>query len=121
MNSTDLPAPNRRLPGWARFFVRLCAVLLLAFAIGVVLNHISRTLSRDPKPAGFSRGLLQGALMPMAFPNLLVGRDVNIYSDHNTGVAYKLGYTSGVNGCGAVFFGGLFWRVTRWRRTARTS
>ena len=42
-----------------------------------------------------------------------------IYSDHNNGVAYKLGYTTGVNSCGAVFFGFLFWRVTRWRRRGR--
>lgn len=54
--------------------------------------------------------------MPMSMPNLLVGRDVTIYSAHNTGVSYKLGYTAGVNGCGAIFFGFLFWRLNRWRK-----
>ena len=119
MDAADSSVPNRPLPGWARVLVRLGCVVLLAFAIGAVLNRISSALSHDPSPAGFGRGVLQGALMPMALPNLLVGRDVNIYSDHNNGVAYKLGYTTGVNSCGAVFFGFLFWRVTRWRRRGR--
>ena len=66
--------------------------------------------------AGFRRGLVQGALMPMALPNLIVGNDVTIYSQNNTGLTYKLGYTAGVNACGAVFFGLFFWRVNRWRR-----
>lgn len=56
--------------------------------------------------------------MPMSMPNLLVGRDITIYSSHNTGVRYKLGYTAGVNGCGAIFFGVLFWRLNRWRKLA---
>ena len=63
----------------------------------------------------FVRGMLQGALMPMAMPNLLVGRDVVIYSQRNNGVTYKLGYTAGVNVCGAIFFGLFFWWVSRWR------
>jgi hypothetical protein len=58
--------------------------------------------------------------MPMAMPNLLVGRDVSIYSANNTGLSYKLGYTSGVNGCGAIFFGVVFWRFNRWRNQTRT-
>jgi hypothetical protein len=53
--------------------------------------------------------------MPMALPNLLVGRDVVIYSTNNKGVTYKLGYTAGVNVCGAVFFGFMYYRVNRWR------
>ena len=48
-----------------------------------------------------SRGVLHGALMPLAWPNLLLGRDVTIYATDNTGRLYKLGYTLGVNGCGA--------------------
>ena len=52
----------------------------------------------DPAPAGFARGLVHGALMPIALPNLLVGNDVTIYAANNTGLRYKLGYTCGVNG-----------------------
>jgi hypothetical protein len=76
-------------------------------------------LERSARPAGFSRGVLQGALMPMSMPNLLFGRDVAIYSQNNTGLSYKLGYTSGVNGCGAIFFGFVFWRFSRWRNQTR--
>ena len=56
--------------------------------------------------------------MPMSLPNLLVGRDVTIYSQNNSGVRYKLGYTLGVNLCGAVFFGMAFWRLNRIRKWA---
>jgi len=113
---TDTPIQATGLQRWRRLFVRLVMFLLLAFTIGAVLNRIATTLERDARPAGFSRGVLQGALMPMALPNLLVGRDVAIYSIKNTGLRYKLGYTAGVNGCGAIFFGFVFWRVNRWRK-----
>jgi hypothetical protein len=53
--------------------------------------------------------------MPMALPTLLVGIDVPIYAERNTGVPYKLGYTLGVTACGAVFFGLTFARLARWR------
>jgi len=107
--------------GWralGRFLLRLLVVLGLALALGTVLNRTFGQLEADPaqRPAGFARGVAQGALMPLALPNLLVGRDVAIYASHNTGRTYKLGYTVGVNGCGAIFFGLLFWRITRLRR-----
>ena len=100
--------------------IRVLAVLLVAAAIGAILNRVSASLERSARPAGFSRGVLQGALMPMSMPNLLVGRDVTIYSQNNTGLSYKLGYTSGVNGCGAIFFWLVFWRLNRWRNQTRT-
>jgi hypothetical protein len=99
-----------------RIVRRVAAFLLLAAAIGWMLNRTSVSFAHDPNPAGFPRGLLQGALMPMAFPNLLLGRDVTIYAPNNTGRGYKLGYTAGVNLCGAAFFGFCFWRLQRWRR-----
>jgi ABC-type uncharacterized transport system permease subunit len=104
--------PLRR---WRRVLSRLLFYLLLAAAIGWTLNRIGMSLQRSSRVAGFGRGIVQGALMPMAMPNLLVGNDVAIYSQNNTGVTYKLGYTLGVNGCGALFFGFFFWRVRRWR------
>ncbi len=99
---------------------RLGVVVLLAFIIGLILNKISATFEHDTRPAGFLRGMLQGALMPMSLPNLLVGKDVSIYSLHNTGTTYKLGYTVGTNTCGAIFFGLFFWRLTRWRAKGTT-
>lgn len=103
-------------PRWGRALFRLSVLLLMAAAIGGVLNHIAASLGRDSRPAGFARGVLQGALMPMSLPNLLVGHDVTIYSPNNTGLTYKLGYTTGVNSCGAMFFGFMFWRFNRWRK-----
>jgi hypothetical protein len=99
-----------------RTLVRLALIFALAVSIGALLNRVATAMERSGQPAGFSRGLVQGALMPMAFPNLLIGHDVTIYAAHNTGVPYKLGYTSGVNLCGAVFFGLMFRRLSRWKR-----
>jgi hypothetical protein len=103
--------------GW-NILRRIGAFLLAAALIGVTLNHVAASLDRSAHPAGFARGVLQGALMPMSFPNLLVGRDVTIYSQNNTGVSYKLGYTTGVNACGALFFGGVFWRFSRLKKSS---
>jgi hypothetical protein len=107
--------PSIRARLWRKIPARILTVLIAAAVIGVVMRHISAALDKVPSPAGFSRGLLQGALMPMALPNLLVGTDVTIYTPNNTGVPYKLGYTCGVNACGALFFGLFFLRVNRWR------
>ncbi len=117
-------AMNERKDSSARRFrlvaTRVAMYLILAFAIGAVLNRVAASLERSAHPAGFRRGMLQGALMPMALPNLLVGRDVMIYSQLNTGVKYKLGYTAGVNACGALFFGVLYWRISQWRSRTRS-
>ena len=90
---------------------------LLAAAVLAFVTQVLISLSnREPGPAGFLRGVVHGALMPGSMPNLLIGKDVTIYAPVNTGRTYKLGYTVGVNGCGAVFFGFSFWRINRWRK-----
>jgi hypothetical protein len=109
---TESPIPGKP---W-KIVVRVMMILCVAFLIGWFLNQMSVRLDRDARPAGFGRGVVQGALMPMSLPNLLVGNDVIIYSGHNTGLTYKLGYTFGVNACGLLFFGFLFWRLNRWRK-----
>ena len=93
---------------------RLFCVLLLASCIGWALNRSAANLHRDARPAGFGRGMVHGALMPLAMPNLLAGYDVAIYAANNTGRTYKLGYALGVNICGLIFFGVFFWRVAKW-------
>jgi hypothetical protein len=113
------PAELNGVPRWVGYAIRFALFVALAAVIGLVLNRISGSLERSARPAGFARGLLQGALMPMAMPNLLVGNDVMIYSPHNTGLGYKLGYTVGVNVCGAFFFGCFYWRISRWRRAEK--
>ena len=114
MSDKPIKAPSPRV--WWKIPFRALLILILATVVGRTLNRMAKSMERDPHPAGFRRGLVQGALMPMALPNLIVGNDVTIYSQNNTGLTYKLGYTAGVNACGAVFFGLFFWRVNRWRR-----
>ena len=103
-------------PAWRRALRRILTIILAVVLVGLAMRQTSAALNRRPTPAGFFRGMLQGALMPAALPNLLVGNDIIIYAQNNTGVRYKLGYTVGVNACGTVFFGLFFWRLNRWRR-----
>jgi hypothetical protein len=98
--------------------MRVFSILLVAVVMGCVTRGFMAASERDPGPAGFGRGVLHGALMPCALPSLLAGRDMPIYAERNTGRTYKLGYTVGVNGCGAIFFGVFFWRVSKWRKKA---
>jgi len=118
MNDRQDKVPETRSGKGLRIARRMAVFLLLAALIGATLNHVAASLDRSSRPAGFTRGVLQGALMPMSLPNLLVGRDVTIYSQNNTGVSYKLGYTTGVNACGALFFGVVFWRVSRLKKSS---
>jgi len=115
--TNDATTLNASAPARQRWNVvrRLSCILLLAFVIGFILNRVAQQFDRSPRPAGFLRGLVQGALMPASMPNLLIGHDVVIYAVNNNGVFYKLGYTMGVNGCGAIFFGIFYWRLKRWR------
>ena len=106
--------PPSHLTVWT-VIKRIASFVALAFIIGLLLHRVAGRLERNPHPAGFSRGMVQGALMPMSLPNLLLGDNVSIYAPNNTGLTYKLGYTFGVNTCGAFFFGFLFWRLSRWR------
>ena len=92
-------------------------IVSLALLAGWLWRRADSQSSPDAPPAGFARGLLHGALMPCAMPQLLLGNDVPIYALRNTGVPYKLGYTVGVNVCGALFFGLLYRRLNRHLRT----
>jgi hypothetical protein len=111
LSTASKPATARR-----RILKRILTFLIVAACVGFFMRHMSGALSKNTAPAGFRQGMLQGALMPCALPNLLVGNDVTIYAINNTGVPYKLGYTCGVNGCGAIFFGLFFWRISRWKK-----
>lgn len=92
----------------------------VAFLIGVALHWtLKRLEAKSSRPDGFGQGVVQGALMPLTLPNLLAGDDVSIYSPENTGRTYKLGYITGVNSCGLIFFGFLFWRFSRLRKEFR--
>src|SRR5262245_40271345 len=87
------PVEGPALAAWIRFAKRLILVVLIGGTILWVIHRSSERLDRTPEPAGFARGMLHGALMPMAVPNLLLGQDVLIYAPRNNGRLYKLGYT----------------------------
>lgn len=95
-------------------------ILCLGLVIGWTLNKAAAVLEQRREPAGFFHGVIQGALMPIAMPNLAIGKDVTIYATNNTGRTYKLGYTVGVNGCGLIFFGCFFWRLRKIKLRAAT-
>jgi hypothetical protein len=114
MSSTQAEA-QRSAPSYRRLLVRTLVFVFAANCFGLAV-HYSQRIARTNDHAGFAQGVLQGALMPLALPNLAVGQDVNIYAAENSGRTYKLGYTMGVDVCGAVFFGFFFWRLSRWRK-----
>lgn len=120
-----MPQTQAKAPGKAhllqRIVLRLLVLAFVAAAMIWVVQRSSASLDRGLEPAGFARGLLHGALMPMALPNLIVGHNPTIYAPNNTGRFYKLGYTAGVNGCGLIFFGAFFWRVSRIRKRLRAA
>ena len=103
---TQPPTLARKAAG---LLARIAGFVLMAFLMGTAMDWSARR-TRPDMPAGFWWGFAHGALMPATLPTLLTGKDVAIYAPHNTGVTYKLGYTMGVNGCGALFFGLAFWR-----------
>ncbi len=96
--------------------MKLLPLAVVAMVFGFVMPRVVRASFAPGAPAGFGRGVAHGALMPLAMPQLLFGKDVTIYASDNSGRTYKLGYTVGVNACGALFFGVAYWRWNRWRR-----
>ena len=95
------------LKRWSLGVVRLIVVTAL---FGWLYAWASPYCFPKEKAADWAYGVMHGALMPMAFPSLVMGQNVEIYSTHNTGRPYKLGYIAGINACGLVFFGSIFWR-----------
>jgi hypothetical protein len=103
-------------PTWRTWAQRLVVTVLLALTVGWTSSTAMKWDATFATPAGFGRGLLHGALMPLAWPTLITGRDQTIYAASNSGRTYKLGYSLGVNACGLVFFGWFFTRLRRWRK-----
>lgn len=82
--------------------------LVMALVMGWIAGAAVRWDAKLPEAPGFFRGMLHGAIMPMAWPTLLAGQEQEIYAIRNSGRIYKLGYSMGVNACGLVFFGFTF-------------
>jgi len=104
------------LPSLKRGGIRFLFTIGVALIVGSTSAAAMKWDSHRPTPPGFYRGLLHGALMPLAWPTLLAGHDQQIYADSHSGRTYKLGYSLGVNACGALFFGWFFTRLRRWSR-----
>lgn len=114
MPETQAKAVGSSRRRW-RHVLRVVLVLVVTVTLGSAVLQASKTVGSNRSPVGFTHGVFHGALMPCALPALLLGQDVAIYAAHNDGRGYKLGYTVGVNGCGLLFFGLLFWRLNRFR------
>src|SRR6185295_16573802 len=88
MNATQAkplsPAAHRR-----KLLLRILMVVAVAAFVGLLMRGLTALMERGQGPAGFFRGMAQGALMPCALPNLIVGKDVTIYALNNTGLTYK--------------------------------
>jgi hypothetical protein len=97
--------------------MKAATLVLLGVVLGLGYDWAAPRFYGADRVAGFRLGILHGALMPVALPSLLLGRDVPIYATSNTGRLYKLGYIAGINLCGLLFFGTAF-RPPRRRATA---
>ena len=91
-----------------RLAVKAITLVLLGILFGMGYDWAAPRLYGPERFAGFRLGVVHGALMPVALPSLLLGKDVPIYSANHTGRVYKLGYIAGINLCGLVFFGAAF-------------
>jgi hypothetical protein len=109
MNPT--PAPFARKRPFIHFLLRKAATLAVVTVVfGWLYGWALPWAYAEKQPAGLALGVLHGALMPLSLPSLVMGKDVTIYSPNNTGRIYKIGYICGVNICGLLFIGPLFWR-----------
>ena len=109
MDATKAQPANRR-PLIQLLLRKAVTLVIVTFVFGWLYSWASPWAYSQNRPAGFSYGLLHGAMMPLSLPSLVIGRDVPIYDAKNSGRSYKIGYICGVNICGLVFIGPLFWR-----------
>lgn len=109
MNSTS---PQRTLFGMSpQAIVRKAVTLaIVTVVVGVIFGWASPRMFPREEKSGIGLGLAHGALMPIALPSLVLGKDVEIFAANNTGRPYKIAYIIGINLCGLLFFGTAFWK-----------
>src|SRR5262245_21547750 len=99
--------------GWRRGLrsvgIKIARLLVVGFIFGWAYDWATPLVYPPESNPGFWLGSAHGALMPIALPSLLMGKDVPIYAQKNRGRPYKLGYIAGINVCGFLFFGLSFW------------
>ena len=109
--ANQIPAKKH---GLIRFLLRKAVVLgCITLIFGWLYAWASPWAFVSRQPAGFAHGLLHGAMMPLSLASLVIGKNPPIYAVENSGRPYKIGYICGVNICGIVFIGPLFWRPRR--------
>ena len=96
--------------------IKMIALTAISLGLGFTHNWASTRFYQPEYVAGFRTGLMEGALMPAALPGLLMGHDLPIYAENNSGRGYRIGYILGLNTCGTFFFGIAFWAPHRRRR-----
>jgi hypothetical protein len=96
-----------------KLFRKIATLAIVTVVFGWLYGWASPWAFPEKQTAGFGYGILHGALMPIALPSLVIGKDVPIYATDNSGRLYKIGYICGINLCGLAFFGPLFWRPKR--------
>jgi len=101
----QMPAARRKL-----WFKKIATFLIASMLLGWFYGRVSPWAFPKNKTSGFGYGMLHGAMMPMALPSLVMGKDVEIFATDNSGRLYKIGYICGINLCGLAFFGPIFWR-----------
>jgi hypothetical protein len=105
MEPAQIRAARRKV-----WFKKIATFVIASMLLGWFYGWVSPWAFPKNKTSGFSYGMLHGAMMPMALPSLVMGKDVEIFATDNSGRLYKIGYICGINLCGLAFFGPIFWR-----------
>lgn len=109
----NAPPPTQPVGRIRRHLLRKALTLAAVTVVfGWVYGWASPWAFPTDRAADFKYGVLHGALMPIALPSLVMGKDVTIYANENSGRGYKIGYICGINLCGLLFFGVAFRRPT---------
>jgi hypothetical protein len=112
MEATQAPVRTARIP-LKTLLARAAVFIVVAAIFGWVYAWAAPHVFPKDRRAGFRLGMAHGALMPMALPSLVMGQNVDIFAENNSGIPYKLGYIAGINICGLIFFGSVFWRPVK--------
>lgn len=95
--------------------VRIIVLTAISLGLGFAQGWAATRFYQPDYHAGFGTGMLEGALMPAALPGLVMGHDLPIYAPNNAGPPYKIGYILGLNTCGTIYFGIVFFQPRRKR------
>jgi hypothetical protein len=93
--------------------IKITGLVVAGLVLGHAYDWAAPRLYGPERASSFGLGIVHGALMPVALPSLLMGKDVPIYASSATGRIYKIGYIAGINLCGLFFFGLAFWSPKR--------